>query len=97
MKKGKTIEIPNVALREEWLAARLELAASVGTDRATYIRETPGMSAFALEKGIVYLTYSAYARGFDGLWGLCQWRDRTPRGRNEAGFWIRRRDEYGKR
>ncbi len=73
------------------------LAASVGTDWPTYIRETPGMSAFALVDGIVYHTYSAYARGLDGLWGLYQWLDRAPRGRNETGFWIRRRDEYDKR
>jgi predicted dithiol-disulfide oxidoreductase (DUF899 family) len=71
-----------------------ELAASVGTDWPAYIRETPGMSAFALEDGVVYHTYSAYARGLDGLWGMYQWLDRTPRGRNETGFWIRRHDEY---
>jgi predicted dithiol-disulfide oxidoreductase (DUF899 family) len=28
------------------------------------------MSAFALEDGVVYHTYSAYARGPDGLWGM---------------------------
>jgi predicted dithiol-disulfide oxidoreductase (DUF899 family) len=39
-----------------------EIAASVGTDVATYTREAPGMSAFALEDGVVYHTYSAYAR-----------------------------------
>jgi hypothetical protein len=42
------------------------------------------MSAFALEDGVVYHTYSAYARGLDGLWGMYQWLDRAPRGRNEA-------------
>jgi len=73
-----------------------ELAATVGTDWPTYIRETPGMSAFALADGIVYHTYSAYARGVDGLWGMYQWLDRAPKGRNETGFWIRRRDEYDK-
>jgi len=72
----------------------VELAASVGTDWPAYIRETPGMSAFALEDGVVYHTYSAYARGLDGLWGMYQWLDRAPRGRNETGFWIRRHDEY---
>ena len=46
-----------------------ELAATVGTDWPTYIRETPGMSAFALENGVVYHTYSAYARGLDGSLG----------------------------
>jgi len=71
-----------------------EIAAMTGTDAATYIRERPGVSAFALENGVVYHTYSAYARGLDGLWGMYQWLDRTPRGRNETGIWWRRRDEY---
>lgn len=70
------------------------LAAEVGVDFATFIRETPGMSAFVLADGVVYHTYSAYARGLDGLWGLYQWLDRAPLGRNETGFWIRRHDEY---
>src|SRR5881227_605258 len=61
-----------------------ELAAMVGTDAATYTREAPGMSAFALEDGVVYHTYSAYARGVDALWGMYQWLDRAPRGRNET-------------
>jgi predicted dithiol-disulfide oxidoreductase (DUF899 family) len=77
-----------------------EWAATVGTDWATYTREGPGMSAFALEDGVVYHTYSAYARGVDGLWGMYQWLDRAPRGRNETGAarsplnWFRRHDEY---
>ena len=71
-----------------------QVAAMTGTDPATYARERPGMSAFALEDGVVYHTYSAYARGLDGLWGLYQWLDRAPRGRNETSFWFRRRDEY---
>jgi predicted dithiol-disulfide oxidoreductase (DUF899 family) len=66
----------------------------VGTDWATYARERPGMSAFALEDGVVYHTYSAYARGLDGLWGMYQWLDRAPLGRNETGLWFRRHDEY---
>jgi predicted dithiol-disulfide oxidoreductase (DUF899 family) len=69
-------------------------AASCGTDVATYTRERPGMSAFALEDGVVYHTYSAYSRGLDGLWGMYQWLDRAPMGRNERGPWWRRRDEY---
>jgi predicted dithiol-disulfide oxidoreductase (DUF899 family) len=44
-----------------------EHAAMAGTDRATYTRERPGMSAFALEDGVAYHTYSAYARGLDSL------------------------------
>jgi predicted dithiol-disulfide oxidoreductase (DUF899 family) len=71
-----------------------EIAATTGTDVATYTRERPGMSAFALEDGIVYHTYSAYARGLDSLWGMYQWLDRAPRGRNETGVWWRRHDEY---
>ena len=74
-------------------------AAMTGTDVATYTRERPGMSAFALEDGVVYHTYSTYARGLDALWGMYPWLDRAPRGRNESdvGVWWRRRDEYDKR
>src|SRR5687767_11379889 len=72
-------------------------AAMTGTDVATYTRERPGMSAFVLEDGVVYHTYSAYARGLDALWGMYQWLDRAPKGRNETGMWWRRHDEYNKR
>ena len=72
-------------------------AAMPGTDAATYTRERPGMSAFVLEDGVVYHTYSAYARGVDGLWGMYQWLDRAPKGRNETGMWWRRHDEYNGR
>jgi predicted dithiol-disulfide oxidoreductase (DUF899 family) len=71
-------------------------AATAGTDSATFERERPGVSAFALEDGAVYHTYSAYSRGLDGLWGMYQWLDRAPKGRNENGLWWRRNDEYGK-
>ena len=70
-------------------------ASPVGTDWATYSRQMPGMSAFALDDGVVYHTYSTYARGLDVLWGAYQWLDRAPLGRNETGFWWRRHDEYG--
>jgi predicted dithiol-disulfide oxidoreductase (DUF899 family) len=70
-------------------------AAMCGTDRATYLRERPGMSALVLDDGIIYHTYSAYARGVDGIWGIYPWLDRAPRGRNETGGgWWRRHDEY---
>jgi len=69
-------------------------AAMTGTDVATYTRERPGMSAFVLEDDVVYHTYSAHARGLDGLWGMFQWLDRAPKGRNETGVWWRRHDEY---
>lgn len=71
-----------------------KFAAMCGVDGPTYLRELPGMSAFALENGDVYHTYSTYARGLDALWGMYQWLDRAPRGRNEKGIWWRRRDEY---
>jgi predicted dithiol-disulfide oxidoreductase (DUF899 family) len=72
-------------------------AAMAGTDVATYTRERPGMSAFVLEDGVVFHTYSTYARGLDGLWGMYQWLDRAPKGRNEKGVWWRRHDEYDQR
>jgi predicted dithiol-disulfide oxidoreductase (DUF899 family) len=76
----------------------VQFAASCGTNAPTFVRERPGMSAFVLEDGVVHHTYSTYARGLDGLWGMYQWLDRAPKGRNEAdGPWWRRNDEYGRR
>jgi predicted dithiol-disulfide oxidoreductase (DUF899 family) len=74
-----------------------EMAAMTGTDVATYGRDRPGMSAFVVEGGVVYHTYSTYARGLDGLWGMYQWLDRAPKGRNETGIWWRHHDKYDKR
>ncbi|MEZ5531386.1 MAG: DUF899 domain-containing protein [Steroidobacteraceae bacterium] len=75
-----------------------EFASRCGTDALAFMRERPGMSAFALEDGAVYHTYSTYARGLDALWGMYPWLDRAPRGRNESGGpWWRRHDEYGAR
>jgi predicted dithiol-disulfide oxidoreductase (DUF899 family) len=71
-------------------------AAMCGTDAPTYSRERPGLSAFVLEDGVVYHTYSTYARGVDGIWGMYQWLDRAPKGRNETGPWWRHHDEYNK-
>src|SRR5262249_35712143 len=68
-----------------------------GTDEATYSRERPGVSAFALDNGVVYHHYSAYARGVNGLWGMNQWLDGARKGRNETGVWWRRHDEYDTR
>jgi predicted dithiol-disulfide oxidoreductase (DUF899 family) len=77
-------------------AAEDKFAAMCGTDAATYHRERPGVSAFVLDDGVVYHTYSTYARGVDGLWGMYQWLDRAPKGRNETGVWWKRHDEYAK-
>jgi predicted dithiol-disulfide oxidoreductase (DUF899 family) len=59
-------------------------AAKTGTDVGTYTREREGMSAFALEDGVVYHTYSTYARGVEAIWGKYPWLDRAPKGRNEG-------------
>jgi len=73
-----------------------EMADAVGTDAVTYTREAPGMSAFTIEDGVVYHTYSTYSRGVDALWGMYPWLDRASKGRNETGIWWRRHDEYGR-
>jgi predicted dithiol-disulfide oxidoreductase (DUF899 family) len=71
-----------------------QIAKGCGVDAPTFLRDRPGMSAFAMEDGVIYHTYSTYARGLDGLWGMYQWLDRAPLGRNEKGVWWRRHDEY---
>jgi predicted dithiol-disulfide oxidoreductase (DUF899 family) len=72
-----------------------KFAAMCGTDLAAYVRQRPGMSAFAREDGAIYHTYSAYARGLDVLWAMYQWLDRAPKARNEPGAaWWRHHDEY---
>ena len=94
--------MPEAVIRRtlpEWEALGSEapvgqIAASAGTDVATFLRERPGLSAFALRDGVVYHTYSTFARGLDGLWGMYQWLDRAPLGRNERGVWLRHRDRY---
>ncbi|GLQ56093.1 DUF899 domain-containing protein [Devosia nitrariae] len=86
------------ALRESsQIADEAPIAAMTGVDPVTYVRERPGMSAFVREGGVVYHTYSTYARGLDGLWGMYQWLDRAPLGRNETGLWFRHHDDYDKR
>jgi predicted dithiol-disulfide oxidoreductase (DUF899 family) len=90
----ETTQLPDIVVQN---------AAMCGTDAPTYTRDRPGMSAFVLEDGVIYHTYSTYARGLDGLWGMYQWLDRAPKGRNEVelyqtgGLWWRRHDEYAKR
>ena len=76
-----------------------QCAAACGVDSPTFRRDMPGMSTFVLEDGVVYHAYSTYARGLDGLWGMYQWIDRAPKGRNETetGVWWRRHDEYDNR
>jgi len=63
-----------------------KFAAMSGTDVDTYTRERPGMSAFALEDGVVFHTYSAYSRGVDGLWGMYQWLDAHQRAQRDGSL-----------
>lgn len=86
--------VPQPAVEGARATPEAQFAAMCGTDVAAYKRDRPGVSAFTLEDGIVYHTYSAYSRGVDGIWGMYQWLDRAPKGRNEAGVWWRRHDEY---
>jgi len=58
--------------------------------------DMPGMSAFIQDDGVIYHTYSSYARGGDILWSMYQWLDRAPLGRNETGPWFKLHDEYPK-
>jgi predicted dithiol-disulfide oxidoreductase (DUF899 family) len=78
----------------KWPEPVVQFAQTCGTDAPTYTRDRPGMSAFVVEDGAIYHTYSTYARGLDGLWGAYQWLDRAPLGRNEQGVWWKRHDEY---
>jgi predicted dithiol-disulfide oxidoreductase (DUF899 family) len=73
-----------------------KFAESCGTDAPTYTRDRPGLSTFVHEDGVIYHAYSTYARGLDATWGMYQWLDRAPKGRNENGLWWRRHDEYGR-
>ncbi len=96
----------NVSAPREKVEAMLEagappmlaqLASECGTDPAGYMSEAQALSAFALEAGVVYETYSTYARGVEIMMGFYPLLDRAPQGRNESGdseFWIRRHDEY---
>jgi predicted dithiol-disulfide oxidoreductase (DUF899 family) len=73
------------------------VAASCGTDPAGFLTESPVFNAFALEDGVVYLTYATHARGLEFLLGYYGILDRAPKGRNEGNppqLWVRRHDEY---
>ena len=85
------LRLPETGEENPFVAA---ITSSVGTDWPTYRTEGPGMSAFALDDGVIYHTYSTYERGVDALWGMYPWLDRAPLGRNETVLWWRRHDEY---
>ena len=85
------LRMPETPEENPFVAA---ITSSVGSDWPTYRTEGPGMSAFALDDGVIYHTYSTYERGVDALWGMYPWLDRAPLGRNETDLWWRRHDEY---
>ena len=65
------------------------------SDENVYETEVHGLSAFALEGGVVLHTYSTFDRGTDVLSATWQLLDRAPNGRDgEPEDWPRRRDEY---
>ena len=80
--------------RDTGPGARQPVRGHMRNRRAAFSRERPGMSAFVLADGVVYQTYSTYARGWTASWGMYQWLDRAPKGRNETSVWWRRHDEY---
>jgi predicted dithiol-disulfide oxidoreductase (DUF899 family) len=72
-------------------------AAAAGTDVGGYLSESPVMTAFVLEDGVVYHTYATTWRGVEFLMGYYPILDRAPKGRDEGNgwqLWIRRHDEY---
>jgi predicted dithiol-disulfide oxidoreductase (DUF899 family) len=74
-----------------------KLAGDCGTDPAGYLAEAPVLSAFVLEDGLVYHTYSTTSRGLEFMMGYYGFLDRAPKGRDEGDppeMWIRRHDEY---
>ena len=68
-----------------------------GTDIYGYLTELFGFTAFALEDGTVYQTYSTTGRGVEFLMPYYGFLDRAPKGRDEGEdwqLWLRRHDEY---
>ncbi|PWU24792.1 MAG: DUF899 domain-containing protein [Candidatus Rokuibacteriota bacterium] len=94
-------------LTREWVAPNRERlpaiaarnARETGTDLVGYLTESFGFSAFFLDNGAVYQTYSAGARGVEFLMSYYGILDRSARGRDEGDefqVWIRLHDEYGR-
>jgi predicted dithiol-disulfide oxidoreductase (DUF899 family) len=72
-------------------------ATATGTDVSGYLSESPAVSVFTLQDGVVCQTYAATSRGVEFLMGYYPILDRVPKGRDEGEAfqtWIRRHDEY---
>lgn len=81
-------DLPAVAFRN---------AREAGTDIYGYMTELFGFTAFTLEDGTVYQTYSTTGRGVEFVMPYYGFLDRAPKGRDEGEgwqLWIRRHDEY---
>jgi predicted dithiol-disulfide oxidoreductase (DUF899 family) len=69
-----------------------------GTDAAGYMTESPGFSAFVLDDGAVYHSYTTTWRGLEFVMGYYPILDHAPKGRGEGPddwqLWLRRHDEY---
>jgi predicted dithiol-disulfide oxidoreductase (DUF899 family) len=68
-------------------------------ERLLPLEDLQGLSAFVKEDGVIYHTYSTYARGIDPFNAAYQLLDLAPRGRDEGGLpwtmaWLRRHDQY---
>jgi len=84
-------------MREQLPQIAAHNAAESGTDVVGYLTELFGFSAFALEDGVVYETYSTTGRGVEFLMSYYGILDRAPKGRDEGDdwqTWIRRHDDY---
>ncbi|HTP19413.1 MAG TPA: DUF899 domain-containing protein [Solirubrobacteraceae bacterium] len=81
-------QLPPVAFRN---------AKDAGTDIYGYLTELFGFTAFVLEDGNIFQTYSTSGRGVEFLMPYYGFLDRAPNGRDEDEnwqLWIRRHDEY---
>ena len=81
-------DLPRVAFRNAQVS---------GTDIYGYLTELFGFTAFKLEDGVVYQTYSTTGRGVEFLMPYYGFLDHAPKGRDEGEawqLWIRRHDEY---
>jgi predicted dithiol-disulfide oxidoreductase (DUF899 family) len=97
---SKTLEQTREAIEpilEQLPAVAFRNAEVAGTDIYGYLTELFGFTAFALEGGTVYETYSTTGRGVEFLMPYYGFLDRAPKGRDEDQawqLWIRRHDEY---
>jgi predicted dithiol-disulfide oxidoreductase (DUF899 family) len=95
---SRPVEVTRGFLADGVPPVATRLAQECGTEPAAYLSEAPVLSAYALEDGTVYLTYSTTARGLEFMMGYYGFLDRAPLGRNEGDppqMWMRRHDEYG--